>query len=362
MNIFRCLYRYIRKTNFIFLCIVSMLLFFSLIVGNVENITKIILEANNQLTSNYISIRFNDKLENQEVLELINKVKQSEDIIIKYYLQTGFDYDVKSEGIFFNGTFNNSYNLLEGRFFTKDDFRADANFAVIGKEVLRYTKVENGRRYILRGLDKYEVIGVVGKEKLSSRYDDIILYNLNSILNNKEILNKDTWWIDSLNKSKIEIKEEVTNIGDNQFIEIIDEVDNSPNPLAQAIKRSQTLIISFVLIILCVLLTLVRSIIYWIESISLEIGVRKKYGATNKEIFFDIVKRYILISTGAMIISIIIQKVFLKINFLELVNYQISYINIILSIMFIITLGIIFICIAMYKISKIGINQLLKGR
>lgn len=361
MNIFRYLYRYIRKTNFIVLCIVSMLLFFSIIVGNVESITKSILEANNQLTSNYINIKFNDELQNQEVLELINEIKESEDIIIKYYLQTGFDYDVKSEGIFFNGTFNNSYNLLEGRFFTKDDFTIDANFAVIGKEVLKHTKMENGRRYILRGLDKYEVIGVIGKEKLSSRYDDIILYNLNSILNSNEILNKYTWWIDSLNKSKVEIKKDVTNIGDNQLIQIIDGVDNSPNPLAQAIKGSQTLIASFILIILCVLLTLVRSILYWIENISLEMGVRKKYGATNKELFFDIVKRYILISMGSMIISVIIQKVLLKLNFLELVNYQISYINIYLSIMFIIILGIIFICIAMYKISKFEINQLLKG-
>ena len=361
MNIFRCLYMYIRKTNFIVLCIVSMLLFFSLIVGNVENITKSILEANNQLTSNYISIRFNDELQNQEVLGLINEVKRSEDIIIKYYLQTGFDYDVKSEGIFFNGTFNNSYNLLEGRFFTKDDFRTDANFAVIGKEVLKYTKMENDRRYILRGLDKYEVIGIIGKEKLSSRYDDMILYNLNSILNSHEFLNKDTWWIDSLNKSRVEIKKEVTNIGDNQLIQIIDQVDNPPNPLSQAIKRSQTVIVSFILIILCVLLTLVRSILYWIENISLEMGVRKKYGATNKDIFFDIVKRYLLISMGSMIISVIIQKILLKINFLELFNYQISYINIILSIMFIIILGIIFICIAMYKMSKIEINQLLKG-
>ena len=360
MNIFRFLYRYIRKTNFIVLCIVSMLLFFSLIVGNIENISKSILEVNNQLTSNHIGISFNDILKNDEIIELINKIKQSKNIIIKYYLQSGFDYDVKSEGIFFNGSFNNSYNLLEGRFFTNEDFNTDSNLAVIGKDILKYTKIENNKRYILRGLDKYEVIGIIGKEDLSSRYDNTILYNLNSILNNNESLNKNTWWIDSLYNSKNEIKEIVTNVVNNESIQIIDKVENSPNPLEQAVKLSKTLIMSFILIILCIFLTLVRSILYWIESISLEIGIRKNYGATNKEVFFNIVTRYILISIFSMIISLIIQKLFFKINFLGLLNYQISYINIMLSISFIIILGVIFIFIAMYKINRIEINKLLK--
>lgn len=103
MKVFRYLYKYIRKTNFIMLCIILILIFFSLIVGNVENITKSILEVNNQLTSNHIGINFNDRIGNEEVIELINKIKQNENIIVKYYLQTGFDYDVKSEGIYFNG-------------------------------------------------------------------------------------------------------------------------------------------------------------------------------------------------------------------------------------------------------------------
>ena len=160
--------------------------------------------------------------------------------------------------------------------------------------------------------------------------------------------------------SKNEIKEIVTNVVNNESIQIIDKVENSPNPLEQAVKLSKTLIMSFILIILCIFLTLIRSILYWIESISLEIGIRKNYGATNKKVFFNIVIRYILISIFSMIISLIIQKLFFKINFLGLLNYQISYINIMLSISFIIILGVIFIFIAMYKINRIEINKLLK--
>ena len=68
-----------RKTNFIVLCIISILLFFSLIVGNIENITRSILEVNNQLTKNHIGIGFNDELENKEVIELINKITDGAD-------------------------------------------------------------------------------------------------------------------------------------------------------------------------------------------------------------------------------------------------------------------------------------------
>ncbi|MBQ3423513.1 MAG: FtsX-like permease family protein [Romboutsia sp.] len=93
---------------------------------------------------------------------------------------------------------------------------------------------------------------------------------------------------------------------------------------------------------------------------ALEIGVRKNYGATNKEIFIDIIKRYILISIFSLFIAFISQLVFSKLNFLGLLNYKFSFINLILSIFFIIILGIVFISIAMYKISRIQINKLLK--
>lgn len=359
---FRFLYRYIRKTNFITLCIISMLLFFSLMVGNIENITKSILEVNNQLTNNYIDVSFKYELKNEKVIELINNIEKCEDIIIRYYLQSGFDYDVSSEGIYFNGEFNNSYNLLEGRFFNKEDFNRNHRLAVIGKDVLKYVKIENNKGYILRGLDKYEVIGVIGKEELSTRYDNKVLYNLDSILNNKETLAQETWWIDSVGKTKNEIEEVIRTIGNNELIEIVNRVDNIPNPLVQAMKGSKTLIVSFILIIICIMLTLIRSILYWIESISLEIGIRKNYGATNKEIFKDIVKRYILISIVSFFTSIILQKILLKFKFLGLENYKISYINIIFSIAFIITLGVIFIWVAMYKINKIEIQELLKEK
>lgn len=360
MNIFRVLYRYMRKTNFIVLCIISILLFFSLIVGNIENITRSILEVNNQLTKNHIGIGFNDELENKEVIELINKIKSNKNIIIKYYLQNGFDYDIQSEGIFFNGVFNNSYNLLDGRFFTTEDFNKNNKLAVIGKDVLKYTKVNGNKRYIFRGLDRYEVIGIIGKDDLSSKYDNKIIYNLDSILNDDEILNKYTWWVDSYDKNKSEIKDIISNIGNNALIQIIDSTATPPNPLQEALTLSKTLITSFILIILCILLTLVRSIIYWLDSIALEIGVRKNYGATNKEIFIDIIKRYILISIFSLFIAFISQLVFSKLNFLGLLNYKFSFINLILSIFFIIILGIVFISIAMYKISRIQINKLLK--
>ncbi|MBQ3423198.1 MAG: ABC transporter permease, partial [Romboutsia sp.] len=240
MNIFRVLYRYMRKTNFIVLCIISILLFFSLIVGNIENITRSILEVNNQLTKNHIGIGFNDELENKEVIELINKIKSNKNIIIKYYLQNGFDYDIQSEGIFFNGVFNNSYNLLDGRFFTTEDFNKNNKLAVIGKDVLKYTKVNGNKRYIFRGLDRYEVIGIIGKDDLSSKYDNKIIYNLDSILNDDEILNKYTWWVDSYDKNKSEIKDIISNIGNNALIQIIDSTATPPNPLQEALTLSKT--------------------------------------------------------------------------------------------------------------------------
>lgn len=357
----RVIFRKLRKTNFIIMCIVSMIIFLSVIVGNIESSNNSMIEVNNQLTENYREISFNDQLNQEEIITLLNKVAVEEEIIIKYYAQTGFNFDAYTEGVYFNGKFNYSYNILEGRFFEEVDFKSGNNVAVIGKEILEQVKYEDNKKYIFRGLEKYEVIGVIGDKDIASSYDNTVLYNLDSILSGKEFLRAMNWRIDSGVRTKEEIESMVNNIDTLGNIIIYEGMNVYPNPLKSAIKSNKNLIISFIAVIASVLITLIRCILYWMDSISLEIGVRKNYGASDRDVFIDIVKRYTIIAIISITLAVSIQYVMLKTKFIEIINYKINYIHIGFELGFLLVLGIIFIAISMYKINKTQINDLLRG-
>lgn len=352
----------IRKSHFIIICIVSMLVFVSLISSCIENARLSSLEANNEKSNNYIQFSFNEALKNEDIKNIINKISENDNIILSHLHGLEFQAGTAGEGIYFNENFTGGYNLLEGRFFNRNDFKSNSKVVVIGKDVLKMSKMENEKRYIYRGTDRYEVIGVIGKKNLPTRYDSLVLYNLNEELNEGNIKAELSWTLDSKSKSESELKQIINKINSsyNNAI-VLKEKYADPNPLSTAISSSNYTITNFSLVIICILLSLIKAISYWIESIKLEIGVRKAFGASNNKLCLTVLGRYTLISIIGIVVSLVIQKILLIINAITQSTYALSYINIICSIGFIILLGFIFIGVSMLKIDKIEPSELLKG-
>lgn len=358
----RLLYRYIRKSSFIILSMVSIIMFLNILIGSVQAATKSMIEVNNQLTSNYIGLAFNDDINSSEMFDIIEKIKSIDNIVLKYYMQDGFSESITSEGIYFNGEFSTEYNLIEGRFFKKEDFYGKENLAVVGKDVLKYLIEENGEKYIIRGMEKYKVIGIIGNENRKSRYNNLVLYNLNSILDNTKLLDTTTWWLDSKKYSQNELKEKINQLSKENKIIPTDQIITYPNPLKSAIKLSKNFIFSFILIIICIFITLIRATLLWLESIALEIGIRKSYGASNLNVFLEITKRYIIISLLSTLLSIIIQNLMYELNFVNFISFKVNYEVLLLSLGVTIFIGVVFIVITTYKLNKMQLNNLLRGK
>lgn len=359
MRILRYLRKKARKSTFIVVCLTSTLVFFSLMISNIEKTYKSILESNNELSYNSISISFADFVSQLDIYKCINSFKSIKNSIIFYEAPSSFDYMLSSKGIYFNGDFNYSYNVLEGRFFTKEDMNSTENLAIIGKGILDYTTIENNQRYLKQGNEKYKIIGVIGKNNLSTRYDDLVLYNLNSILSRNEYVLGNTWYIDNLSLNKNIIIENVNSTINNNLIQV-SEPNFFPNPIEFSIKSSRSLILGISFILICIFLTLIKSTVFWIESLELEIGIRKDYGATNLNIFLDIISRYLIISIVSLAFSLIINKLLLIIKPFNIETIGPSTLNIILCFILLIALGIVIISIAMLKVIKTQITDLIK--
>lgn len=57
--------------------------------------------------------------------------------------------------------------LIEGRFFQKEDFFGQSNYAVVGSQILNQLESEEGTYYLTYGNLTYEVIGIIGYDQAS---------------------------------------------------------------------------------------------------------------------------------------------------------------------------------------------------
>lgn len=366
MSFIKALRRETRESKFIILSIISILIFVIIITGNINKAYDSILEFDNQFTNNSIGVSFDDRLDNQEILNRISAIQQNKNIIVRFICKV-FDYesnyiaDSNCEGIYFSGEFNSAYNLISGRFFNKNDFEENNNLVVIGKDMLKYTKIEGEKRYLLNGKTKFEVIGIVGKKGVSTMYDDKIIFNLGYIFNNKHFVTKDSWAVDSTTLSKQQLIDIVKKADKNINIEE-SLIGKRPNPLRNAIKNSKGLIIGVLGIIFCAMFTLFISLHNWFDLIKLEIGIRQCSGATRGNIMTIILRRYLIYSSISFITSLLIYYLLHSINFGGLFDYKINYLNLLFSVGAIVFIGFFTIIISLYKISKIEIGRLLRGR
>lgn len=355
-----------RKTQFLILCLTCILIFVSLSIGYVERIYQMNLEANNFKTDNHVMFIFDEKNVNTNDITKILKNMQSENNIILTHEASRIIIPGASQlGIYFNGIYKNGYNLLEGRFFTKEDFKNNKKLVIIGKKLLDNVEYKNGLKYISRGKDEFLVIGVIGKKNIDTQYDSKILYNLNIDFSedNKEYLFQ-RWNLDSLIKNKDSLKNIIDKVNYNYKKNIINTIyeNNNVSPLTSAIQNSQFLLVNFFLVIICIILSLIQATIYWTDKIKLEIGIRKMCGASNRNIIIHILERYLVVSLTSLVISSVVQKLLLMTNMFKIQNDVFNIFKIASVVIFILIIGSIVICTSIINTNKVEISNLVKGK
>lgn len=362
----KILKKYLRKTQFLALCLTSILIFTSLIIGHVEKMYQMMLEANNFKTINSVAFYFDEKdLRLENIIKTLKEIESQRNIVIIHEAGRVFIPGASQFGIYFNGMYKNGYNLLEGRFFNPEDFKQNRKVVVIGKKLIDNVKTENGEKYIYRGDEKFLVIGIMGKKNSETQYDSRILYNLNMDLEEKDMpYLQNGFNLDSLVKSEGNLKNIINVINkknNSSFIRIVSQ-DNSVSPLISAVQSSRTVLLNFSLIILCIIVTLIKVAAHWIGKIALELGVRRMYGASNKDIILHITKGYLAVSGISLILSIIVQQLLIMGNVFQVQNRSLNIFNVFISVIFIFIIVTIVIGVSAFSVNRTQISYLIKGK
>lgn len=191
---------------------------------------------------------------------------------------------------YFTGDVTWHYPLSDGRYYTADELKKGEKVALIGKNLKGYTEKKKGKEIIHLYGDTYEVIGTVGEPGSVSLWDNRIFLpysalppdtketftwgSINFILYNKDNhLKKD---INIIKKNGQQWKEfKLEKLGKI-------EVENMLNELMQ---NMDTLYIMAILGYLATLIYAVNILVYWLQRMRYEIGLRKACGYTNAIIF-----------------------------------------------------------------------------
>lgn len=264
-------------------------------------------------------------------------------------------------GIYENFNYNSNFDLKSGIVFTKEDMNSKNKVAVIGENIEKQTYKENNKQYIISGQDKFEVIGVLKDSKVFNS-SDFILYNLNSILDQPNKLIPSCWIVESNRLSTSELNKILSDLNEkyNNEIEIsMNDGYRFDNDTFLFIK--QNMIIAFTLTMLTIIIALIRSIILWLSSLNVELGVRMCSGCNNLELIKLISIRYLKSVIFSILISILLIYIFTAIN-VNIIYFDFNLKLILNLILINLILFALISIILIYKFKKITIGNLLKGK
>ncbi|MGL5576001.1 MAG: ABC transporter permease [Sarcina sp.] len=358
------IFKSLRKAKFVWISMTMIILFVFVLGGSVNSLKNLFQEENGVIPRQNVAVTFDSHIKDDEFKDILKRLENDKNLILNYGSANEFSsYESNVYGIYYDENFELGFNLIEGRYFSKEEIRSEEKLAVIGQGMIKFCLDENGVKYIFRGNDRYKVIGIIGNEKNINKeatYDYTIIYNLNSILNSEHFI-KDFWDIGSNLYSQDEIISKLISIVGNDKISGISFYEGLfPNPLEAAIGTSLPLIINCFFIIICLILTLLRAIVYWIEYLKLEFGVRLAFGSTKKGIMKIILERCLLIYMGATFSALIINWILRESKINGIFNYEIGGEFLIYSFIFLVILSILIIPFINSILSKAKISQLLK--
>lgn len=248
-------------------------------------------------------------------------------------------------------------SLIEGRFFTKEDFNEDK--IVIGKNMSKLIKKKNGKEYVsFLGKDR-EVIGIMGSKNRMTAFDDT--FYINDLLSDERI-EQAPILISGKNVDKnIEVLKNMLKKVDESVVIDIEEINGLESPLGTVVYRNKYIIIIAVLLIGTLLLNIVNTTNYYILNKKKEIGIKKLLGRNKLNIGLEIIFEYIKIAIYAFITSTVFYNIiiFMRIFPKEL-GLKFDLIIGLFALILMMILAIIVAIPSIIKSNRISISSIIK--
>ena len=350
-----------KKSFLVFLSIFSISLFSLILFGTIKSSSSVLNKLNSFYTESRVSIEFNGQINISEIKEMLLGLCIDENIILSY--ANGSDTDLAgntSQGLYFNGEFNPNFNILEGRMLNKDDMQSNEKLAVVGADFYDLIYSKNNEKYITLQNNEFKVVGVIGESNNKITYNNLVLYNLQSIIDTPSILYGGVD-INSYKYNQEELKNKIEGLESDIISGIYMIGESFPEKNITAVALNNHIISSFILIILCFLCTLIKGLSFWIDRISLELGVRRTFGANNKNILSIIVQRYTTIFLSATMLALVAGTILNKLKVLRNINLSIDMDILIFILILYIFLIVISLLIIYIKIIKLNIRSIIRS-
>ena len=209
------------------------------------------------------------------------------------------DYD-SIRAVYFNGNAAVP-NMLEGRFFTKDEMENGAAVAVLGTLCKRNITTENGKDYYIYGNKKYEVVGYMGREDEVTDLDNMVWLNMGAYFERAAAYGR--FAVDGGSEGNTDnvVEALFSRLSDEaleQAAEIIHE--RKIRSIAYFTRR----IYNYVILALIINIAIVS--IYYIDRKTYTVAVKKFVGASFGRISAEIISEYVSFASIGVAVGIII--------------------------------------------------------
>lgn len=267
------------------------------------------------------------------------------------------------KGVYFSGNKSPKVPILEGRYFSKEDFNKNEKLAVVGREKAKICVEKDGKKYFSDDSGEYLVIGVMGYKEKNTTLDYVVHFNLNSIYNNPEVdFSSGNYSIDSGKDTKETVKKFQAIIRKRFPLARIttyknEEVNSSLGSLLTNAMGANMIII---LIVTCISLNTISLTTNWINQKRKELGIRKAYGGTDKQIRRRILIEYEIVITFSFLLGFIISVIAIKAGLIKTFGREIYITSSFIAYLLCIVIGGITAKIPMKKAEKLEVCEIMR--
>ncbi|ASA97156.1 MULTISPECIES: ABC transporter permease [Anoxybacillus] len=204
--------------------------------------------------------------------------------------------------------------IKEGRYFTEKEIRTGEKVALIGSEWEKDTTIIGNERYIVLSGERYKCIGIIGLTGENSRLlDSQVLIPMTSLPPSviSKLLSQQQITLTLYNAKKDTYKDEKSIRMQAEKLFPQASIDSFPYEaqLSFRIDIGDRLML-IVLIYLLSLVNVVNLSFYWVQERIYEIGIRKAFGYTNRDIVFMIFSEMVVLCSIAVVFGYGVQWLF----------------------------------------------------
>lgn len=287
------------------------------------------------LSNNFKSYTINNTSENFQ--SLINVCKSLDNLVIEKSFKSQDNNEVTA--VLFNKIPSNIPPLSSGEQLTPEETINTYPVSLIGKNLIKDTMDINGSTFIKINNINYEVKGILGYSNKDSAFDDSLIINLASL--NKSDINdfsSELWKLDDTNNNLEQDIDFLENRGNIKLIEIsLYNTDSNIINVYFSANKIQCIILLITLII--VIISMINFTNFFVNSKSNEIAIKKAFGATNINLYAEVLTEFGFISALSYILASLLVNSLIKLSFLSSSLYSLSLCEIVL--VFFISLAII---------------------